>query len=306
MKVNQRSKTAEWVAVARAAHLLYDRPVLFEDKFAVNLISRTWRWIVKMPPLFWLISRYSGMTTARGRLVIRARYVEDKLDSAMRAGIDQYVILGAGFDSFAWRRPDVAGLLTIFEIDHPDSQAAKRSRLQKWGIAAPDNLEFISVDLGRETVSAALARSRYKPDRRAFFSLMGITQYLSREALATTLQSITRVAAPGSELVLSYLQPRHLVDPAHLADYDRGVRWSARQGEPFLSLYDPAEFPQEVCAFGYELLENFLPRDQALRYLAGRTDSLQPSGLVLAPVAHFRVLGGVKAAGDAAIPGVPH
>jgi methyltransferase (TIGR00027 family) len=291
MRANQRSKTAEWVAVARAAHLLYDRPVLLEDKFALNLLSRPWRWIVKTPPLFWLASRYTGMRTARGRLVIRARYTEEKLESAITAGIDQYVILGAGLDSFAWRRRDVAGQLTVFEIDHPDSQAAKRRRLQERGIAEPDNLEFISADLGRETVAAALARSHYRPDSRGFFSLLGIAQYLPQEALATTLRSIACVAAPGSELVLSYVQPRHLVDPAHLADYDRGVRWSARQGEPFVSLYDPDKFPQEVCAFGYELLENLLPREQALRYLSGRTDSLQPSALVLAPMAHFRVLG---------------
>jgi methyltransferase (TIGR00027 family) len=291
VKANQRSRTAEWVAANRAAHLLYDRPVIFEDKFAIELLSRPWRWIVRTPLLYRLALRYvMGMVNARGRFLIRARYTEEKLDAAVRAGIGQYVILGAGLDSFAWRRPDLAGKLAIFEIDHPQSQAAKRRRLRERSIAVPDNLEFIPVDFGRETVAAALARSRYNAGRRAFFSMLGTAQYISREALAATLRSIASVAPPGSELVLSYIQPPRLVDPVHLFEHDRGIRASARQGEPFVSFYDPATFPREVCALGYELLENVLPDDQARRYLAGRTDGLRPSALVLAPVAHFRVL----------------
>jgi methyltransferase (TIGR00027 family) len=296
VKANQRSKTAEWVAANRAAHLLYDYPAVFEDKLAIELISRPWQWIVRTPFLYRLALRYTmGMVNARGRFLIRARYTEEKLDDAVRAGIDQYVILGAGLDSFAWRRPDLGGRLTIFEIDHPQSQAAKRRRLQERGIAVPDNLEFLPVDFGRDTVVAALARSRYDPGRRTFFSMLGTAQYISRETLAATLQSIASSAAPGSELVLSYIQPRQLVDPAHLREHDRGIRASARQGEPFVSFYDPAAFPQAICALGYELLENFLPEDQARRYLAGRTDGLRPSALVLAPIAHFRVRRGEDA-----------
>jgi methyltransferase (TIGR00027 family) len=294
MQANRSSKTAVWVAAVRAAHLLYDHPVIFEDKFAIELIGRRWRRIVKTPALYRLALRHvMGMTNTRGRLLIRARYTEEKLDAAMRAGIDQYVILGAGLDSFAWRRPDTAGRLTIFEIDHPQSQAAKRSRLEECGLAVPDHLEFIPVDFGRETVAAALARSPgYSSGRRAFFSMLGTAQYLSREALATTLRSIASVAAPGSELVLSYIQPTRLIDPALLYDHERAIRKSAQAGEPFVSFYDPPEFPQEVCALGYELLEHSLPDGLARRYLAGRTDGLQSFTMVLAPVAHFRVLKG--------------
>jgi methyltransferase (TIGR00027 family) len=295
MKANRSSKTAEWVAAVRAAHLLYDHPAIFEDRFAIELIGRRWRWIVKTPPLYQLALRHvMAMTNSRGRLLIRARYTEEKLDAAMRAGIDQYVILGAGLDSFAWRRPDTAGRLTIFEIDHPRSQADKRRRLEECGLAVPDNLEFIAVDFGRETVAEALARSRYSPGRRAFFSMLGTAQYLPREALATTLRSIASIAAPGSELVLSYIQPRHLVDPAQLPDHDRAIRASARAGEPFVSFYDPAAFPREVGALGYDLVEHALPDELARRYLAGRTDSLRPSALVLAPLAHFRARKGER------------
>jgi len=295
MIANRPSRTAEWVAAMRAAHLRYDRPAIFEDRFAIDLTSRCWRWIINAPPLYRLITRATGTANVRGTFVARARYTEEKLESAIRDGIDQYVILGAGLDSFAWRRQDLAGKFRIFEIDHPVSQAAKRRRLQELGVPVSENLEFIPVDFSRETVAEALDRSRYSPNDRGFFSLLGTVQYISREALANTLRSIATIAAPGSELVLSYVQPRHLVEPAHLPAYDRGLRFAARQGEPFVSLYDPAELRAEVCALGYQLLENFSPRDQALRYFTGRTDDLQPSALLLGHLAHFRVCGDTAA-----------
>ena len=289
MIANRPSRTAELVAAIRAAHLRYDQPAIFEDRFAIDLTSGWWRWIVNTPPLYRLVTRATGTARARGTFLARARYTEEKLESAIRDGIDQYVILGAGLDSFAWRRRDIACKLRIFEIDHPASQAAKRCRLQELGIPVPENLEFIPVDLDRDNVAEALARSRYSPDHRGFFSLLGTVQYISREALVNTLRSIAIIAAPGSELVLSYVLPRHLVEPPHLSAYDWGLRFAARQGEPFVSLYDPAELAAEVCALGYELLENFSPRDQALRYFVGRTDDLQPSTPLLAHLAHFRV-----------------
>jgi methyltransferase (TIGR00027 family) len=289
MTANRPSRTAEWVAAIRAAHLRYDRPAIFEDKFAIDLTSRGWRLIVNTPPLYRLVTRLTGTASARGTFMARARYTEEKLESAMRDGVGQYVILGAGLDSFAWRRRDLIGKLRVFEIDHPASQAAKRRRLHGLGVPVPENLEFIAVDFGRETVAEALARSHYRPNHRAFFSLLGTVQYISREALMNTLRSIAITAAPGSELVLSYVQPRRLVEPAQLSPYDRVTRFAARQGEPLVSLYDPAELAAEVCAVGYELVENFSPRDQALRYFVGRTDDLQPSALLLAHLAHFRV-----------------
>jgi methyltransferase (TIGR00027 family) len=296
MKANRRSMTADWSAAIRAGHLRYDRPVIFEDKLALGLTSSGWRFAVRAWPLFPLALHYLGIKSFRGNFLIRQRYTEDKLDVAIRNGIEQYVILGAGLDSFAWRRPDVAGRLTVFEVDHPDSQAAKSRRIKELGLPIPDHLEFVATDFGKESVAEALARSRYRPDRRTFFAMLGTVQYLSRDTLAATLRSIADSTAPGSELVVSY----HAVDPANRDWFERGARAAARRSEPFVSLYDPAEFPRVVCGLGYELVENFSPQDQEQRYLAGRTDALQASKLSLGYLAHFRVRKGDGAAGNKA------
>ena len=289
MRANQRSRTAEWIAAMRAAHLRYDRPVIFEDPLAIHLTSRGWRWIVDHPPLYRLVVRATGLARARGAILARARYTEDRLEAAVRSGIGQYVIVGAGLDSFAWRRRDLAGKLMVLELDHPASQLAKRQRLARSGFPIPQNLELIPVDLGQSSVAAALGRSGYRREARGFFSLLGTVQYLPREAVTATLRSIADVAAVGSELVLSYIQPREAFEPAQRSAFDRMLRFAARQGEPFMSLLDPDSFPAEVCALGYRLVENASPREQAASYFAGRTDDLEPSSLLLAYLAHFRV-----------------
>jgi len=286
VQANQRSRTAEWIAAIRAGHLRHDRSVVFEDPFAIHLTSRGWRWVVNNRFLYWLIVRKMVPGSARGTFLARARYTEEKLESAVLRGIDQYVILGAGLDSFAWRRRDLARKLSIFELDHPASQLAKRRRLEELGYPVPENLELIAVDLGRETVAEALARSRYRRDGRAFFSLLGTVQYVPREGVMNTLRSMASTAAPGSELVLSYIVPRDLVERARQRGFDRLLRFAARRGEPFISFFDPAAFPPEVCALGYELLENRPLSELARRYSGEGTDDVQASY-----IAHLRITG---------------
>jgi methyltransferase (TIGR00027 family) len=289
VKPNLASSTADTVAAIRAAHCRYDRPVVFDDPLAIHLTSRRWRLIVNNPVLYRLVIAVTGTARARGNFPARARYVEEKLERAVLGGIDQYVILGAGLDSFAWRRSDLAKRLRIFELDHPLSQQVKRDRLVRLGLSPPANLEWVAVDLVQESVAAALARSKYRRDARGFFSLVGTVQYLPREAVISTLRSIAATAAPGSELVLTYVQPKSLVKPAMQPVFDRLVLLAARKGEPFISLFDPEKFPSAVCALGYDLVENCAPHETALRYFAGRTDDLQPGAQWLSYIAHFRV-----------------
>lgn len=289
MRNDCASSTADTVAAIRAAHLRYDRPAVFEDPLAIRLVSRNWQWIIRTPILYRLVSAAMGTAPARGNFAARARYAEEKLEMSVRAGAEQYVILGAGLDSFAWRQAEWARCLQIFEIDHPASQLTKRRRLERSGLAAPKNLEWVPADLVRESVAEALARSRYRPEARSFFSLLGTVQYLPREAVMSTLRSIANTAAPGSELVLTYLQPRTLVDPAQQPVFDRLAQIAARKGEPFISYFDPEEFPAAVCTLGYDLIENCAPQEIARRYFSGRTDDLQPGSLWLSYMAHFRV-----------------
>jgi methyltransferase (TIGR00027 family) len=293
MKTDQTSLTADYTAAVRAAHVRYDHPVLFEDPLAIHLTSWHWRRIIKNPVLYRLVVHAGSMLSTRRRatFVARARYTEDRLESAIRGGVGQYVILAAGLDSFAWRRPEFADCLQVYEIDHPASQRIKRDRIGRLGLATPKNLEWIATDLARECVAGALQRSRYRRDARSFFSLLGVVQYLPRETVMNTLRSIADASAPGSELVLSYVQPLHLFDPKLRPEIEHGMRWTARRGEPFVSFFDPQEFPAAVCQFGYELIENCGPRDIEQRYFTGRTDELQPGSLRLSYIAHFRVSG---------------
>jgi methyltransferase (TIGR00027 family) len=126
VKTDQHSQTADLSAAACAAHLRYDHPLVFEDPLAIHLSSRRWRWVIKNPVLYRLVVRAKGIARTRGTFVARARYTEDRLERAIRGGIGQYVILGAGLDSFVSRRPEFADCLQVYEIDHPASQRTKR------------------------------------------------------------------------------------------------------------------------------------------------------------------------------------
>jgi methyltransferase (TIGR00027 family) len=218
MEQRQRSKTAEATAAVRARHLLYEEPVIFEDPFAVQLTSRAWRTICKSRILDWIICRKILGTLApiQAQILARSRYAEEQLEKAMAIGIDQYVLLGAGLDSFALRRRDLATTLRVYELDHPASQQTKIYRLGQLRIGLPENLEFVSADFEEESVADALARSTYIRRRPAFFSWLGTVHYLTRDAVFGTLGSIASLAAPGSEIVFDYRIPKTLVDPVDL------------------------------------------------------------------------------------------
>jgi len=149
MEKGQRSRTAEFAAAVRAAHLLYGRPLLFEDPFAIQLTSATWRAICGNRLLHWLVMKkiLGALRPVHGQVLARSRYAEEQLEKSISAGIRQYVLIGAGLDSFALRRQDVLSSLKVYELDHPATQTAKRERLSRLRIPLPTNLEFVPVDL---------------------------------------------------------------------------------------------------------------------------------------------------------------
>lgn len=290
MKAEQRSRTADAVAAVRAAHLLYDRPIVFEDPFAIELTSLPWRMVGKSRLLYWLVAKkiFGALRPVHAQILARSRYAEDQLQKAIAVGVTQYVLLGAGLDSFALRRRDLATTTRVYELDHPVSQMTKRKRLARLRVDMPKNLEFAPVDFEKETLIDALARSSYMRERPAFFSWLGTTVYLTREAVMNTLRSLATFVAVGSEIVLTYLIPLELVEPADRAAVDRAARFAGRRGEPWITFFDPRTFPQEVCALGFELVENLSPREQEARYFAGRADDLH--ALSDAYFGHFRVI----------------
>lgn len=279
MRSHQQSKTADGAAAIRASHRLYDRPIVFDDPFALDLTSAGWRRICENRFLHWLVveKALGSLRPVGGQVLSRARYAEDCLEEAVGEGIEQYVIIGAGLDSFALRRPDLSSRLAVFELDHPDTQHAKRDRLASLGQELPDQLEFVPIDFEAETVDTALVKSSFLDEKRAFFSWLGTVPYLSDEAIFSVLAALSSLASTGSQLVFDYVVPDDLLDDTERRRAGRLRRFTARRGEPIVSFFEPAVLCERVSNLGYRILENLSPAEQNRRYFSDRSDGLHTS-----------------------------
>jgi methyltransferase (TIGR00027 family) len=202
----------------------------------------------------------------------RARYAEDSLEEACGRGVKQYVILGAGMDTFAFRHPELEGRLQVFEVDHPATQAFKRNRLAELGWEQPAHLHFIPVDFTRESLSGVLARSAYDPRVPSFFSWLGVTMYLDLQSVLTTLGAIADLATPGSAVVFDYLDTDAYI-PGRAAKRVQVMMEDVRRlGEPMMTGFDPAAMATDLARAGLRLDDNLGPSDIQSRYFQGRTD----------------------------------
>jgi len=202
----------------------------------------------------------------------RARYAEDLLEEAVRAGTQQYVILGAGFDTFAFRRRDLLPRLRVFELDHPATQAEKLRRIGSAGWVRPEGLCFVPVDFAAQTMAEALKGSAFDPTVPTFFSWLGVTYYLSRETVLATLRSVRSLACSGSEVVFDYVHT-DAFDPAKAsARMQRMQLVVQRSGEPMKTGFDPVKLASELREVGLELSEEVSPGEIQARYFDGRTD----------------------------------
>lgn len=289
MKEGRASRTAEIAAATRALHHLYDEPSIFDDPFALDFTSQVWRRLILTKPLRWFMFDVvlRSMRPIAAQVVCRSRYAEDLLEDAIAAGISQYVIVGAGFDSFALRRRDLETTIRVFEVDHPDTQRAKRQRLQALGVDLPNNLEFVAVDFESEVLTDGLRRSEFHAGRRAFFSWLGTTPYLSTSATLDTLASIARSSAPESEVIFDYLVPEEILSDAEKRTVRKLKRFTARRGEPLIGEFHPAHLGKQLESIGLELIENVSGAEQEKRYFAHRRDGLRPMGASY--FAHARV-----------------
>ncbi|RJP91512.1 MAG: SAM-dependent methyltransferase [Desulfobacteraceae bacterium] len=283
MKKNRHSKTAVSAAVVRALHTAFESPVVFDDPYAGSLAGPVWQKLSGLRLCYWIGTRmiYSGLDPIRRQIVARARYAEDRLEASAASGVSQYVIIGAGFDSFALRRKDLSdGRLSVFELDHPASQQAKKARLRKLGLALPEKHEFVEIDFEKEGVGDALAHSSYSRKHPAFFSWLGTVHYLTPQAVINTLNAIAACACAGSELVLDYSGAGGLAGAADEKMEKKLKRYTARRGEPMLSTFEPQQFRQIVSQAGFHLLENVSPEEQSRRYFTlpdGKTLSMPGS-----------------------------
>ena len=273
------SKTAVLVAAIRASHLRWDHPPVFSDQYALQMTTPFWRLVATNRLLNRLIvHRVLGVfRPIHTENILRIRYAEERLQEAVGAGVGQYVILGAGLDTFALRHAELGDRLRIFEVDHPSSQAMKRARVVAINGSVPANLTFVAVDFETDRLDEELTRAGFDANAPAFFSWLGTTYYLTREAIRDTLERLAAVAASGSRIVLDYKYPRRLIPEDSLLFADKIDQFVAKRGEPMRSTFAPEELTAELARAGFSQLDSVPPDEQARRYLQGRTDLPPPA-----------------------------
>jgi methyltransferase (TIGR00027 family) len=264
------SKTAVSVALRRAAHQLHDRPVVFADPIAVPILGATYAEQLRRTPL--RVDRPFSIAL-RAYLVARSRYAEDHLKLAVESGVDQYVLLGAGLDTFAYRNP-YSGL-RVFEVDHPATQEWKRELLQRSAIAIPDTMRFVPVDFEHQSLSEQLGEAGFNPSRSTFFAWLGVVPYLTLEAFRATLGFVSRQPV-GTGLVLDYGQPRSVLPTLEKLAHDSLAARVEKAGEPFRLFFTPAEIAAEFWSLS--ILEDLSPDEINARYFQGRSDQLKLRG----------------------------
>ncbi|MEV6147436.1 class I SAM-dependent methyltransferase [Streptomyces sp. NPDC051992] len=264
--------TAVRVALWRAMHVQVDPPPhVFEDETGLRLVAPgdDWRRRPDMDP-----RATSGF---RAAVVARARFIDDLVTEQAGRGVDQYVVLGAGLDTFAQRRPDIASRLRIFEVDRPGPQAWKRRRLIELGYGVPDRLRLVPVDFeAGESWTEQLVAVGFDPDRPAVVVSTGVTMYLTREATAATLRQIASLA-PGSALAMTFLLPPELLDDADRTGLQESEKGARASGTPFVSLYTPRDMLALARGAGIADARHVPGALLAERYFADRTDGLRPS-----------------------------
>jgi methyltransferase (TIGR00027 family) len=255
-------------SLMRAAHTRLSSAPLIEDPWGEKLLSDAERKELPLEPLL----DHPVFAT----VIVRSRYTEDALRAAVAGGVRQYVVVGAGMDSLALRRPDFAAELEIVELDLPGTQAMKLQRLRDRGVALPRGVHYIAADLSREPLDHALARSPFRPEVPAFFAWLGVASYLTREANLATLRAIAASAAPGSELVFTYIERRELDPKTASGDLETVRAGVAASGEPWVSGFDPSTLADDLAAAGLALVEDLDGELQRQRYCARREDDLRP------------------------------
>jgi len=210
-------------------------------------------------------------------MAARSRYAEDELARAVTRGVTQYVVLGAGLDTFAYRNPHAG--LRVFEVDHPATQAWKREQLQAAGIPIPPSLNFVAIDFERETLADGLSHSEFNPTAAAFFSWLGVTPYLTRDACMATLSFIATMPA-GSGVVFDFAVDPALLNAGQRQALDALSARVARYGEPFQLFFDPEKLQGELKTMGFHRTEFLQGKELNERYFRDRKDGLLVRGSI--------------------------
>jgi methyltransferase (TIGR00027 family) len=288
VEASKVSATALITAYARAYHATHDTPKIFDDCLAAQILTEEERAffgqnLAQALGFFdpELAASCPDQATALDRVmklqsapitISRARYTEDCLELAVNQGVEQYVILGAGMETFAFRQPEMMKRLHVFEVDHPATQAFKQSRLAELGWKIPARLNFVPVDFSKESLAEALRRSSYNPQKVAFFSWLGVTYYLAKHVVLDTLRTITDIAPVGSMVVFDYVDSEAFVPEKAAKRMQLMQAMVQRVGEPMKASFDPSTLGNDLENIGLRLKENLSPSAIEARYFQNRTD----------------------------------
>lgn len=288
MEENKASMTAKVTTYGRAYHSLYDNPKIFDDFLAPKIltdeefseISKHMAGGIKFfnpeeahlyedieAALKWVTQTQVAPTS-----LARSRYTEDMLENAIKLGVEQYVILGAGFDTFAFRKPQLLNQIKVFEIDHPATQAMKIERIKelKWNISP--SLNFVPVDFSKDDFIEMLLNSDYSPNKLTFFSWLGVTYYLTKEDILKTLKAIARISTKGSSIVFDYLD-NDAINNENTAKRVRDmIKLAESAGEPMKSFFEYLELEDYLQQAGFNIYEHLNPLEIEDKFFKERSD----------------------------------
>lgn len=271
MKADRPSATALRVALARAAHQTVDGlPRVLDDPIAVRIIGND-----EAQRMHASSARSRSIFGRRMRAFVlaRSRVAEDELANAWARGVRQYVVLGAGLDTYAFRNAGASQQLRVFEVDHPATQAWKRRLLVQAGIAVPSSVSFVAVDFERQSWREALLQAGLRPDLPTHFSWLGVSMYLTPQDVCATVADIASMPA-GTSLVFDYLIPPSQLGPGLRIVLGVLSAVVSLAGEPLKSHFAPDEIRQRLAQAGFSDVEDLGPDALNARFFSGRTDAL--------------------------------
>jgi len=274
VREDRPSRTAAGVAFRRAAHQVLDRPPVFSDPLARRVLCDEARAALDADP--WRGNRGAALSRLRAFLAVRSRIAEDRLAEAVARGVRQYVVLGAGLDTFACRNPFAE--LRIFEVDHPGTQAWKRERLRAAGLIPSAGTAFVPVDFETQTVARELARHGFDAAGPTAISWLGVVPYLEEPTVWATLEWVAGVLGDGGHVVFDYGSEPRWWQFAQRAALRRLAARVAAAGEPFRTRLRPAHVRRRLTSLGFTAIADLDSRELNRRYFAGRKDGLRVGG----------------------------
>lgn len=303
MEEGKASRTALGTALMRALHSRSDTLPLLADTWGEELVPQSvkdefFEYAVRafqssseeVDSRNDVLARWLKRNPSYATVITRSRYTEDALVRAIGMGIEQYVLIGAGFDSFILRRGQAHAGLRIFEIDHPSTQILKRRRISQCGLSLGAGVSFLPADLSRERLDQVLDVSSFDKEAKTFFSWLGVSMYLSREANRHSLETIASCSAVGSQLVFTYFDERVFgnAGSAESARFIELQKIVSALGEPFLSGFSPDRLREDLRDVGFELLEDMSDQDVVARYDPENANGFAP--LPFSRIAHACVV----------------